>query len=90
MEVHTGFSGELTRTCTTQITKIYEVFVKWKTQFLLYGEYCSNLPRAQEHIEELTKKSEVIKTNIEVSMVDRTAIWILGEQNIRASKVAII
>ena len=67
LEVHTGFSVELSRTCTTLVHKIFEVFIKWKTKFLLYGDYCSNLPRAQEHIEELTRKNEVVKTSIEVS-----------------------
>ena len=67
LEVHTGFHAELHRACTTDKPKIHEVFIKWKPKLLIYGEYCSNLPKAQEHIEELTKKNEQVKEKIEVS-----------------------
>lgn len=66
LELHTGFYSELHRACTVNKPKIHEVFIKWKTKFLIYGEYCSNLPKAQEHIEELTKKNETLKEKIEV------------------------
>ncbi|XP_053380469.1 proto-oncogene vav-like isoform X3 [Mercenaria mercenaria] len=65
LEVHTGFHAELHRACTTDRPKIHEVFIKWKPKFLIYGDYCSNLPKAQEHIEELTKKNEQVKDTIE-------------------------
>ncbi|XP_060561933.1 proto-oncogene vav-like isoform X3 [Ruditapes philippinarum] len=65
LEVHTGFHAELHRACTTDKPKIHEVFVKWKPKLLIYGDYCSNLPKAQEHIEELTKKNEQVKEKIE-------------------------
>ena len=66
LTVHKEFHGELHRACTINKPKIHEVFIKWKPKFLTYGEYCSNLPKAQEHIEELLKKNEALKAKIEV------------------------
>ncbi|KAL4219511.1 Guanine nucleotide exchange factor vav2 [Mactra antiquata] len=65
LEVHTGFHSELHRACTTDRPKIYEVFLKWKNKFVLYGDYCSNLPGAQEKIEEITKKNDQVKEKME-------------------------
>lgn len=70
LTVHTGFHGELHKACVGDRTKIPDVFTKWKSKFLIYGDYCSNLPRAQEHIEDLTKKNEQIKEKLEVKVVD--------------------
>ena len=66
LTVHKEFHGELHRACTINKPKIHEVFIKWKPKFLTYGEYCSNLPKAQEHIEDLLKKNEALKAKIEV------------------------
>ncbi|KAL5012535.1 hypothetical protein ScPMuIL_011086 [Solemya velum] len=65
-EVHSGFHSELHVACIKGNQKISEVFIEWKPKLLLYGEYCSNLPRAQDRIDELLKKgSDVIKAKIE-------------------------
>ncbi|KAK3592790.1 hypothetical protein CHS0354_009234 [Potamilus streckersoni] len=65
-EVHSQFYKDLHRACTTGTgIQISEVFVSHKRKFIIYGEYCSNLPQAQEHIEEISKKSDSIKLAIE-------------------------
>jgi hypothetical protein len=35
--------------------KISDCFIKWKTKFLIYSDFCSHLPLAQEHIEDVSK-----------------------------------
>ena len=37
---------------------IADCFVKYKDDFLIYGEFCSNLPKAQEMIDELLKRPQ--------------------------------
>ncbi|WAR31167.1 VAV-like protein [Mya arenaria] len=65
-EVHSVFFHELEKACYSPgKTRLHEVFIKYKSKFLLYGDYCSNLPRAQEHIEELIKKNEQVRDKIE-------------------------
>lgn len=58
-EIHTGFHSELYKACTSSHYKISECFLHWKDKFIVYGEYCSNLPAAQELIDELCNKSEI-------------------------------
>ena len=41
LELHTGFSVELSRTYTTLVHKIFEVFIERKPKFLLYGDFFS-------------------------------------------------
>lgn len=41
----------------------------------MYGEYCSKLPAAQEHIEELCNKNEVINQAVLV----RSSLYLLNE-----------
>ncbi|XP_064616127.1 guanine nucleotide exchange factor VAV2-like isoform X2 [Liolophura sinensis] len=62
--VHSGFHSELCRTCHN-MTELSEVFITWKQSFLIYGDFCSNLPKAQEHIEEICKRNEIVKVHIE-------------------------
>ncbi|XP_055933228.1 protein vav-like isoform X2 [Argiope bruennichi] len=63
-EIHTGFHSELYKACTSSQYKISECFLHWKDKFIVYGEYCSKLPAAQEKVEELSNKSEVINQAI--------------------------
>ena len=55
--VHIGFFSDLTKACSSRAHTnsssalgtplIADCFIKWKERFLLYGEFCSNLPKAQ-------------------------------------------
>lgn len=67
LDVHEKFQAELQSACTSGKPKIGEVFVKYKKSLLLYGNYCSDMPKAQERLEEVTRKNEHIKTQIEAS-----------------------
>lgn len=59
-EVHTGFHSELFKACSSTQNKISNCFIHWKEKFVLYGEYCTNLPRAQELVDELCTKNELV------------------------------
>ncbi|GIY52427.1 guanine nucleotide exchange factor VAV3 [Caerostris extrusa] len=63
-EIHTGFHSELYKACTSSQYKISDCFLHWKDKFIVYGEYCSKLPAAQEKVEDLSNKSEVINQAI--------------------------
>lgn len=63
-EIHTGFHSELYKACTASQYKISECFLHWKDKFIVYGEYCCELPTAQELVEDLCNKNEVINQAI--------------------------
>eukprot|EP00105_Crassostrea_gigas_P045453 XP_019929601.1 PREDICTED: guanine nucleotide exchange factor VAV2-like [Crassostrea gigas] len=65
LDVHEKFQAELQSACTSGKPKIGEVFVKYKKSLLLYGNYCSDMPKAQERLEEVTRRNENIRTQIE-------------------------
>lgn len=46
---------------------IPDCFMQYKDKFLIYGDFCSNLPRAQERVDELCARSEAIREKINVS-----------------------
>ncbi|XP_021950474.1 protein vav isoform X2 [Folsomia candida] len=41
-----------------------DIFVLWKDKFIIYGDYCANLTRAQSIVEELCTKNELINQEI--------------------------
>ncbi|XP_074653804.1 guanine nucleotide exchange factor VAV3-like isoform X2 [Tubulanus polymorphus] len=54
-QIHTGFHSELYKACTIGLPKISDCFLKWKQKLLIYGDFCSHLPDAQAHIDEIGK-----------------------------------
>jgi guanine nucleotide exchange factor VAV len=64
---HTGFHSALQQaTSNAHANKtIASCFIEWKPKFLLYGEFCSNLPKAQELVDELCKRDEAIRRQID-------------------------
>jgi len=72
--VHTGFHSDLVRSCTlprdgatTGNITIADCFITWKEKLLVYGEFCSNLPRAQKLLDELCEAKPVIGERVTVS-----------------------
>lgn len=47
-----------------------ECFLKWRDKFLVYGDFCSNLPHAQDLIDELCNTRELVKHTVVVSVFD--------------------
>ncbi|XP_065334269.1 protein vav isoform X1 [Cloeon dipterum] len=67
-DVHMGFYTKLQDAVSDSVqcaVRIGKVFQYCQNQFLLYGEYCANLPVAQELLNELCTKSEPLTQNLE-------------------------
>jgi guanine nucleotide exchange factor VAV len=65
-KVHQGFQKEIQNAILLGNPRLEDVFVQYKKKLLIYGDYCSNLPKAQERIDEVLKRSEQIRTQVEV------------------------
>lgn len=60
-QIHSTFHSELYKACVNSSQhKISSCFLTWRDRFVIYGEYCANLPKAQELVDELCNKSEFI------------------------------
>ena len=64
-KVHQAFQKEIQNAILLGNPRLEDVFVKYKKELLIYGDYCSNLPKAQERIDEVLKRSEQIRTQVE-------------------------
>ncbi|KAL8568201.1 hypothetical protein ACOMHN_027724 [Nucella lapillus] len=53
LAVHKDFNTELNSAVMTGTPKLSDVFLRYKKKLLLYGRFCSNLPSAQQHIDQL-------------------------------------
>ncbi|XP_077504211.1 proto-oncogene vav-like isoform X2 [Amblyomma americanum] len=64
-DTHTGFHADLHKACiSSQHLKISDCFLRWKDKFIVYGDYCSNLPKAQEQIDELCSKKQLVNQSV--------------------------
>lgn len=64
-EIHVGFHSQLRKACTPQTAlRLSEVFINWREKFLIYGDYCANLTAAQNTIQELCLKNEVVNQEV--------------------------
>ncbi len=70
--IHTGFHSELQKAVSDRggggKHSIGECFTKWKSKFLIYGEFCSNLTKAQDLVDELCRRNPLIQSTIDVSV----------------------
>uniref|UniRef100_T1IVA4 Protein vav n=1 Tax=Strigamia maritima TaxID=126957 RepID=T1IVA4_STRMM len=62
-EIHAGFHNELIKAHSGS-ARFSQCFLNWRDKFVIYGDYCSNLPRAQELVDELCTKNELVKQTI--------------------------
>ncbi|XP_024086267.1 protein vav isoform X2 [Cimex lectularius] len=59
-EIHMGFHIQLLKAVTPGSGfKLSEAFLNWREQFLVYGEYCANLTKAQSRIVEISRNEIV-------------------------------
>ncbi|CAG0894743.1 unnamed protein product [Darwinula stevensoni] len=64
-EIHTDFHQNLCRACEVDSgRKVSDVIIAQAPKFTRYGEYCSNLPRAQERIDEICQKDESVREQV--------------------------
>jgi guanine nucleotide exchange factor VAV len=78
-EIHNSFLSDLTRVLTAPVSTsstasfsqsktLGDVFTHWKDKFVIYGDYCANLTRAQSLTEELCAKNESLNQEILVRL----------------------
>ena len=75
-KVHQAFQKEIQNAILLGNPRLEDVFVKYKKELLIYGDYCSNLPKAQARIDEVLKRSEQIRTQVEVHFMFFVAPYI--------------
>ena len=69
-DVHTNFYSKLQEAVAHSSQsgrRLGEVFIFCKSHFLIYGDYCANLPLAQELLHDMCAKSEVLTQVLEVT-----------------------
>lgn len=68
-KIHEQFQKEIQNAILLGTPRLDDVFCKYKKKMLIYGDYCSNLPKAQEKIDEVLKRSDAIRQQIEVGHI---------------------
>ena len=64
-ESHGAFYTNLVESVTGKThKKIGDIFLEYKERFLKYGDYCSDLPKAQERLAQLYEKDEAVRNEI--------------------------
>lgn len=53
---------------------ISDCFIMFKERFLIYGDFCTNLPKATKLVEQLCKTNPQIKSAITVSLYDESVV----------------
>ncbi|XP_076436797.1 proto-oncogene vav-like isoform X3 [Babylonia areolata] len=64
LAVHKDFLLEMNTAVKTNSPTLSDVFIRYKTKLLQYGQFCANLPRAQRHIDDLCQ-NEAHRTKIQ-------------------------
>ncbi|OQR75215.1 protein vav-like [Tropilaelaps mercedesae] len=64
-EVHRGLLSDLHVANQVPNGRISECFLRWKDSLILYGDYCSNYPRAQQLLQELQSKNDTVAQAID-------------------------
>lgn len=68
-EIHVGFHSQLRK--ARNGAALAQVFLDWREKFLIYGDYCANLTLAQNTLQEICARNEVINQEVIVSFAVR-------------------
>ncbi|XP_071638969.1 protein vav isoform X3 [Temnothorax longispinosus] len=61
-EIHVGFHSQLRK--ARNGAALAQVFLDWREKFLIYGDYCANLTVAQNTLQEVCARNEVINQEV--------------------------
>lgn len=64
-EIHVGFHSQLRK--ARNGAALAQVFLDWREKFLIYGDYCANLTLAQNTLQEVCARNEVVNQEVIVS-----------------------
>ncbi|CAH6779500.1 Vav1 [Phodopus roborovskii] len=66
LSVHTHFLKELKDALAAPgISMLYQVFIKYKERFLVYGRYCSQVESASKHLDQVATAREDVQMKLE-------------------------
>lgn len=65
--MHKDFHQDLIKSCTLGSMRLSDVFLHWKDKFLVYADYCANLTKAQDRIQEICNQDKHINREVSVS-----------------------
>ena len=69
-EIHSRMNDDLVRaTSVANGLKLHSVFLTWKEKLLIYGDVCSNLPNAQQMIDEVCNKNRIAAEELRVTKI---------------------
>jgi len=64
-EIHVGFHSHLRKAVARgSTTRLSEVFLSWRERFLIYGDYCANLTNAQDLVQDVCNRSELVNQEV--------------------------
>uniref|UniRef100_A0A8C5LJ65 Proto-oncogene vav n=1 Tax=Jaculus jaculus TaxID=51337 RepID=A0A8C5LJ65_JACJA len=66
LSVHTHFLKEMKEALATPAAAtLYQVFIKYKERFLVYGRYCSQVESASKHLDQVATAREDVQMKLE-------------------------
>ncbi|KAL2764239.1 proto-oncogene vav isoform 2 [Daubentonia madagascariensis] len=66
LRVHTHFLKEMKEALATPgASNLYQVFIKYKERFLIYGRYCSQVESASKHLDHVATAREDVQMKLE-------------------------
>ncbi|KAM6167397.1 proto-oncogene vav isoform 3-T3 [Erethizon dorsatum] len=66
LRVHTHFLKEMKEAlAATGASTLYQVFIKYKERFLIYGRYCSQVESASKHLDQVATAREDVQMKLE-------------------------
>uniref|UniRef100_G1U027 Vav guanine nucleotide exchange factor 1 n=1 Tax=Oryctolagus cuniculus TaxID=9986 RepID=G1U027_RABIT len=66
LRVHTHFLKEMKEALSTPAAStLYQVFIKYKERFLVYGRYCSQVESASKHLDQVATAREDVQMKLE-------------------------
>lgn len=64
-EIHQGFLRNLHKAVAPgSVDRLSEVFLNWREKFLIYGDYCANLTKAQTLIHDICLRNELVNQEV--------------------------
>ncbi|XP_074207044.1 proto-oncogene vav [Camelus bactrianus] len=66
LRVHTHFLKEMKEALASpSVPNLYQVFIKYKERFLIYGRYCSQVESASKHLDHVATAREDVQMKLE-------------------------
>uniref|UniRef100_A0A2I3S5E7 Vav guanine nucleotide exchange factor 1 n=1 Tax=Pan troglodytes TaxID=9598 RepID=A0A2I3S5E7_PANTR len=82
LRVHTHFLKEMKEALGTPgAANLYQVFIKYKERFLVYGRYCSQVESASKHLDRVAAAREDVQMKLEVGAGEDTELQMPSQRS---------